>query len=78
MSKLDDMRAMREARYEASRPRAAKPIEAPEAKRKVPNRDESSGPVPGPAQAGLCGHRAISGRACTRDKGHSANSHRYS
>ena len=25
----------------------------------------------------LCGHRAISGRTCTREAGHSAKSHRY-
>jgi hypothetical protein len=29
-------------------------------------------------QAGLCGHKAISGRTCTREKGHDAKSHRYS
>jgi hypothetical protein len=26
----------------------------------------------------LCGHRAISGRTCTRETGHAAKSHRYS
>jgi hypothetical protein len=25
-----------------------------------------------------CGHRAISGRTCTREQGHAAKSHRYS
>ena len=25
----------------------------------------------------LCGHKAISGRTCTREKGHAAKSHRY-
>ncbi len=26
----------------------------------------------------LCGHKAISGRTCTRERGHAAKSHRYS
>jgi hypothetical protein len=59
MSKMDDMRAMREARYEAAKPRTTK-------------RTTTSSPEE------LCGHRAISGRTCTRDKGHAAKSHRYS
>jgi hypothetical protein len=80
MSKLDDMRAMREARYEASRPRAATPTAAPETPAHAPIRAERAAavPAPAPAEAELCGHRAISGRTCTRDKGHAARSHRYS
>jgi hypothetical protein len=31
-----------------------------------------------PASDGLCGHRNMSGRTCTREHGHSAKSHRYS
>ena len=26
----------------------------------------------------LCGHKNMSGRTCTREKGHAAKSHRYS
>ena len=81
MSKMDDMRAMREARYEAARPRATKPTSAPKPQRQVPNRAERAeraDAVPETPQDGLCGHRAISGRTCTRDKGHAAKSHRYS
>ncbi|MCZ4499700.1 MAG: hypothetical protein JWQ74_2253 [Marmoricola sp.] len=80
MSKMDEMRAMREARYEASRqdqgaPRpAATPAPAPRATKVV----RAPQAVPEPPQEGLCGHRAISGRTCTRDKGHAAKSHRYS
>lgn len=77
MSKMDDMRALREARYEASRPRADKPPAAPMAQRRVTNRAERAEAVPDPAEAGRCGHRAISGRTCTREKGHAAKSHRY-
>ena len=78
MSKMDDMRALREARYEASRPQAVRPSDVPETQRRVPHQGELPEAVPTPAQAGLCGHRAISGRTCTRDKGHAAKSHRYS
>jgi hypothetical protein len=31
-----------------------------------------------PAAQGLCGHRNMSGRTCTREHGHAAKSHRYS
>lgn len=77
MSKMDDMRALREARYEASKPPADKPTAAPKAQRQVTNPAERAEAVPDPSEAGLCGHRAISGRTCTREKGHAAKSHRY-
>jgi hypothetical protein len=76
MSKMDNLRAMREARYAASaerRPaaRPAKPVPvAPE---------PSAGTPPPPApEAGLCGHRNMGGRTCTRPEGHPEKSHRYS
>ena len=78
MTKIDAMRAMREARYEASRRPAVSPTAAPDTKPHVPHRAKTAEAVPEPAQAGLCGHRAISGRTCTRDAGHAAKSHRYS
>lgn len=57
MSKMDELRALREARYTksvaADRPAAE-------------------------TGSGLCGHRSISGRTCTREHGHAAKSHRYS
>lgn len=78
---MDGLRAMREARYErrtaaTSRTTAARgaisqptpiPAEAPEPALE-----------PEPPGVPLCGHRAMSGRTCTRDQGHSAKSHRYS
>lgn len=79
MSKMDDLRAMREARYAqrattANRPAAKAPGRRPA--------QPAVGPPPaadaGGAGAVLCGHRAISGRTCTRELGHSAKSHRYS
>lgn len=63
MSKMDGLRAMREARYtKATEGTAARTREALETT---------------PAIQALCGHRAISGRTCTREHGHAAKSHRY-
>jgi hypothetical protein len=82
MSKMDAVRAMREARYAEAQARAGRP--APAAKRAKP---ASAAPVaPAAAQDvgaaddtdGLCGHRNMSGRTCTRERGHAAKSHRYS
>ncbi|NYJ02531.1 hypothetical protein HNR19_003229 [Nocardioides thalensis] len=33
---------------------------------------------PQPAADGLCGHRSMNGRTCTREQGHAAKTHRYS
>lgn len=74
MSKMDALRAMREARYAemaaskapaAPRAKAVRPAVAPPA------------PTTGAAE-GLCGHRNMGGRTCTREQGHAAKSHRYS
>lgn len=77
MSKMDDMRAMREARYGAATP-AAKRTTAP--KPQVPERTSTAAGTSADeaSEDGVCGHRAISGRTCTREKGHAAKSHRYS
>jgi hypothetical protein len=86
MSKMDALRAMREAKYAAnattrapqptgSAPaRAAKAVTAsgPSAKPAAPPA------VPVDGDEGLCGHRNMSGRTCTREQGHAAKSHRYS
>jgi hypothetical protein len=80
MSKMDDLRAMREARYEQRTAAATKPAAAPNAAaRPAPKPIEAQDPVAEPEPPGvpLCGHRAISGRTCTREHGHSAKSHRY-
>ena len=80
MSKSDDMRAMREARYEASKSRAAAPDAAVAPRAAKPQEVKAPpavAPDPAPGGDDLCGHRAISGRTCTREKGHSAKSHRY-
>lgn len=79
MSKMDDMRAMREARFGQAPPRAARPPVAPRSA--PPKPPAAARPAPSSAdepEARLCGHRAISGRTCTREHGHDAKSHRYS
>ncbi len=81
MSKMDNLRAMREARYEAAKASAAKTATAPKAKQPATRQTkttEAIADVPDVAPDGLCGHRNMSGRSCTREKGHSAKSHRYS
>lgn len=86
MSKMDGLRAMREARYERSLTQAtlrgdARPDAMPTVEKK-PSTDRRIQPAAAasadsPAEA-RCGHRAISGRTCTRERGHDAKSHRYS
>lgn len=112
MSKMDDMRAMREARYRragATPPRAGQPATTrstpgapaqtdaadaadaagttaagtparrPAARRQATSPAGQGAAAPAaPAAEGRCGHRAISGRTCTREQGHAAKSHRYS
>ena len=81
MSKMDALRAMREAKFEqrtsapaAPTSRAAKPT--PVAKPAAQPVAEDAGEDA--ATEALCGHRNMSGRTCTREQGHAAKSHRYS
>lgn len=78
MSKEAALRAMREARYNeraagsSATSRSAKPAVRPAKTQKATPTEPAS-----PAD-GLCGHRSINGRTCTREQGHAAKSHRYS
>ncbi|TNM39563.1 hypothetical protein FHP29_11820 [Nocardioides albidus] len=81
MSKMDAVRAMREARYAENQARATR--SGPAARRVKPANAVPVAPVPADgtdegADEGLCGHRNMSGRTCTRERGHAAKSHRYS
>jgi hypothetical protein len=73
MSKVDAMRALKQARLEQlratapARPAAARPAVS------APPRAVEVAVVPD----GACGHRNMSGRSCTRPGGHSEKSHRY-
>lgn len=94
MSKMDNLRAMREAKYAAAQKRAAgapaKPaVRPPVAPAVAPPAAAAAKPVPEPgaevvlgtdsaATEELCGHRNMSGRTCTRERAHAAKSHRYS
>jgi hypothetical protein len=87
MSKMDNLRAMREAKYADAQKRAASAPSRPSAKAPVapqaPAAKRASEPAAAAAPADgdteeLCGHRNMSGRTCTRERGHSAKSHRYS
>ncbi|MCW2738512.1 hypothetical protein [Nocardioides sp.] len=92
MSKMDNLRAMREAKYAEAQKRAAGAPAKPAAKAPVAPpaptraaRPAAMTPVVGadtpadtPADEELCGHRNMSGRSCTRERGHAAKSHRYS
>jgi hypothetical protein len=76
MSKTDDLRKMREARYLANQARGAAPAKPTRA---TPQPTApAAADEPAPSGERLCGHRAISGRTCTRELGHTAKSHRYS
>jgi hypothetical protein len=75
MSKEAALRAMREANYSARSTAASKParpaVRAAKTQAAKPTAQAS------PAD-GLCGHRSMNGRTCTREQGHAAKSHRYS
>ena len=89
MSKMDNLRAMREAKYAEAqkrassapaRPKVAAPVAPPAtaAKKAAVTAAPPEVETGQPATEELCGHRNISGRTCTRERGHSAKSHRYS
>ena len=76
MSKMDGLRAMREARYAENAARAKSPT--PTAKKATKPRATATPDSVEAAETALCGHRNMSGRSCTREHGHAAKSHRYS
>jgi hypothetical protein len=82
MSKVDALRALREARYAAaSRPSAPKvAVAAPAKTRPTPVKKPAAAAkavVEAEPSGELCGHRSMNGRSCTRDSGHSEKNHRY-
>ncbi|HET7683865.1 MAG TPA: hypothetical protein VFK34_09385 [Marmoricola sp.] len=82
MSKMDDLRAMREARYAQAQKRAGAKPAGERRVRTAPERAAPREAAPetsdGAPEVALCGHRNMSGRTCTREQGHAAKSHRYS
>lgn len=81
MSKVDALRAMREAKYAragappqppgTAAPRAAKPLARPAATAQHPVEDTDA------ETDELCGHRNMGGKSCSRPAGHSEKNHRY-
>ncbi len=84
MSKMDALRAMREAKFEqrtsapAPQSRAARPSPLAKPATQPAAEPAAEGAVEVAATEALCGHRNMSGRTCTREQGHAAKSHRYS
>jgi hypothetical protein len=78
MSKMDGLRAMREARYAQQKARGATTAAKPAVARKVTPQPAEPQPAEPETAEALCGHRNMSGRTCTREQGHAAKSHRYS
>jgi hypothetical protein len=88
MSKMDNLRAMREAKYAEAQKRAASaparpkaPVAPPAPAATKAAKAAKAEPEVGTTAAtdeALCGHRNMSGRTCTRELGHAAKSHRYS
>ncbi len=85
MSKENALRAMREARYAEAQKRAAQaparrpaPVAPPAERTPAARAKPAAAPAAAEATDELCGHRNMSGRTCTREKGHAAKSHRYS
>ena len=76
MSKTDALRAIKDARRAAASAPAAKPARPPITARTAT--EAAQRPAPEPEQAtGLCGHRSMNGRSCTRPGGHAEKNHRY-
>lgn len=81
MSKMDNLRAMREAKYAEAQKRAATAparAKAPVAPPAPAAKKKASAEAGASTDEDLCGHRNMSGRTCTRERGHAAKSHRYS
>ncbi len=93
MGKVDDQRAMREAKYAARQRGAAGSAPAAPARAATARPAPTAAPTASPAPSAstlagstpsaddeLCGHRSIGNKSCTREKGHQANgtkNHRY-
>ena len=82
MSKMDNQRAMREAKYARTQARAKEQPSSTVLRPPVAPPDATTSPsvaeAPAVTTEALCGHRSMNGRSCTRESGHAAKSHRYS
>lgn len=74
MSKVDAQRALREARYAATRPSPGSRGPDPADRPAPPQAAELDSPSDGTE---LCGHRSMGSKSCRRTAGHEEKSHRY-
>lgn len=82
MSKTDALRAIKDARRAAA---STAPTKAAPPRAAPPKAGAATPAPPGapPSEAadetsdGLCGHRSMNGRSCTRPDGHPEKNHRY-
>jgi len=88
MSKVDALRAMREAKYArsgappqpagAAAPRTAKALTRTAPKGPSPTADATETGIGNDTDTDeLCGHRNMGGKSCSRPAGHSEKNHRY-
>jgi hypothetical protein len=78
MSKVDAMRALREARHAAATRAAPAAAPRPSTQARPAPRKEAS--IAAEAATGRCGHRSMGGKSCTREADHVQNgtkNHRY-
>lgn len=79
MSKVDAMRALREARYAAASKGAPAATPRPSTQAR-PAPSKAATTVAPAADGALCGHRNMGGKSCTRELDHVKNgtkNHRY-
>lgn len=86
MGKVDDLRKMREARYEAMQRRKVDPslllpglsVEVVGNADTIKAAEEAAANYDIPlVDPDLCGHKSVSGKSCTRPKDHTEKNHRY-
>jgi uncharacterized low-complexity protein len=78
MSKVDAMRALREARHAAAA--KAAPVAPPRASTQARPAPRKEAAAKAEAAEGLCGHRNMGGKSCTREADHvqsGTKNHRY-
>ena len=70
---VEEVTSAKSAEPKVKKPRAAK-APAPAA---PAGTEDALLDVEAPVASGLCGHKSMNGRACTREAGHAEKSHRY-
>lgn len=74
MSKADQLRALREAAWDA---RQKGSTQTPVQKQERAAKALAEAMAPKPEVTEFCGHQGLGGKPCTRELGHSERNHRY-